>query len=153
MPFYYYIGKIWRIALDLLDEMKPQLPAYEAIVFDAGYGVVLPLLSELEKRGEPDVAQVPSNVAAWPADAVATLVQPTVGRPLTTRGRARSRHSAAVDGAVARAPAKRLLAARDIAPRRSHYGARRGRLRARLSARQPLAPARRLAMAAYRRAR
>lgn len=71
----------WRIALELLDAMKPQLPAYKAIVFDAGYGAVLPLLSELEKRGEPYVAQVPSNVAAWPADAVATLVQPTVGRP------------------------------------------------------------------------
>jgi SRSO17 transposase len=71
----------WRIALDLLDEMKPQLPAYQAIVFDAGYGVVLPLLAELEKRGEPYVAQVPGNVAAWPADAVATMVRASVGRP------------------------------------------------------------------------
>jgi len=71
----------WRIALDLLDEMKPQLPAYQAVVFDAGYGVVLPLLAELEKRGEPYVAQVPGNVAAWPADAVASVVRAAVGRP------------------------------------------------------------------------
>lgn len=71
----------WRIALDLLDEMKPQLPAYQAIVFDAGYGVVLPLLAELEKRGEPYVAQVPGNVAAWPAEAVARMVRAAVGRP------------------------------------------------------------------------
>src|ERR1019366_8711513 len=71
----------WRIALALLDEMKPQLPAYQAIVFDAGYGVVLPLLAELEKRHEPYVAQVPGNVAAWPAEAVARLVRAAVGRP------------------------------------------------------------------------
>jgi SRSO17 transposase len=71
----------WRIALDLLDEMKPQLPAYQALVFDAGYGVALPLLAELEKRGEPYVAQVPGNVAAWPADAVATIPPATRGRP------------------------------------------------------------------------
>ena len=71
----------WRIALDLLTEIKPQLPAYAAIVFDAGYGVIQPLLTELEKRREPYVAQVPGNVAAWPATARATLVQPAVGRP------------------------------------------------------------------------
>jgi SRSO17 transposase len=71
----------WRIGLALLDSMKPQLPAYRAIVFDAGYGVVLPLLAELEKRGEPYIAQVPSNVAAWPAEAVATLQGPATGRP------------------------------------------------------------------------
>jgi SRSO17 transposase len=71
----------WRIALDLLDEMKPQLPAYRAIVCDAGYGVVRPLLAELEKRAEPYVAQVPGNGAAWPMATVATLIQPTVGRP------------------------------------------------------------------------
>ena len=71
----------WRIALELLDEMKPQLPAYQAIVFDAGYGVILPLLAELEKRGEPYLAQVPSNVAAWPAEAQATVVPAARGRP------------------------------------------------------------------------
>jgi SRSO17 transposase len=71
----------WRIALDLLDEMKPQLPAYQALVFDAGYGVILPLLAELEKRGEPYVAQVPGNIAAWPIEAVAALKQSKVGRP------------------------------------------------------------------------
>lgn len=71
----------WRIALDLLTEMKPQLPPYKVILFDAGYGVILPLLVELEKRGEPYLAQVPSNVAAWPEEARATLVQATRGRP------------------------------------------------------------------------
>jgi SRSO17 transposase len=71
----------WRIALDLLDEMKPQLPAYRALVFDAGYGASLPLLAELEKRGERYVAQIPGNIAAWPIDAVATLRQSKVGRP------------------------------------------------------------------------
>ncbi|MEN9841122.1 MAG: hypothetical protein RL376_922 [Verrucomicrobiota bacterium] len=71
----------WRIALELLDEIKPQLPAYQALVFDAGYGVILPLLAELEKRGEPYVAQVPGNIAAWPMDAVATVAQARLGRP------------------------------------------------------------------------
>jgi hypothetical protein len=28
--------------------MKPQLPAYQALVFDAGYGVIVPLLADLE---------------------------------------------------------------------------------------------------------
>ncbi len=71
----------WRIALALLDEMKPQLPAYQAIVFDAGYGVVQPLLAELDKRQEPYVAQVPGNIAAWPAEAMATLTPARRGRP------------------------------------------------------------------------
>lgn len=71
----------WRIALDLLDEMKPQLPAYQALVFDAGYGVIQPLLAELEKRGEPYVAQAPGNIVAWPTDAVATVAQAGRGRP------------------------------------------------------------------------
>lgn len=71
----------WRIALDLLDEIKPQLPAYQALVFDAGYGVILPLLAELEKRGEPYVAQVPGNIAAWPMEALATVAQAQRGRP------------------------------------------------------------------------
>lgn len=71
----------WRMALELLEEMKPQLPAYQAIVFDAGYGVVLPLLAELEKRQEPYLAQVPGNIAAWPAEATATVSQKDRGRP------------------------------------------------------------------------
>lgn len=71
----------WRIALELLDEMKPQLPAYQALVFDAGYGGILPLLTGLEKRAGPCVAQVPGNIAAWPIDAVASLAQAKRGRP------------------------------------------------------------------------
>jgi SRSO17 transposase len=71
----------WRLALALLDEMKPQLPAYQAIVFDAGYGAVQALLAELEKREEPYVAQVPGKIAAWPAEAVASLKPASRGRP------------------------------------------------------------------------
>ncbi len=72
----------WRIALELLDVMKSQLPEYEAIIIDAGYGVVLPLLAEVEKRKEPYVAQVPSNVVAWLLNAQAALKEPkTKGRP------------------------------------------------------------------------
>jgi SRSO17 transposase len=72
----------WRIALDLLEEMKPQLPSYRAIVMDAGYGVILPFLSELERRNEPYVAQIPANVAAWPVNTSATLAKPNRnGRP------------------------------------------------------------------------
>lgn len=61
--------------------MKPQLPVYQAIVFDARYGVVLLPLAELEKRGDLYVAQVPGNVAAWPAEAVARMVRAAVGPP------------------------------------------------------------------------
>lgn len=72
----------WRLALELLDAMKSQLPAYKAVVFDAGYGVILPLLEELETRGERYVAQIPGNVAAWPADAEADPLRPgSKGRP------------------------------------------------------------------------
>jgi len=71
----------WRIALDLLSAMKPQLPAYKAIVFDAGYGVIQPLLAALETQGEPYVAQVPGNIAAWPAEAEAKLERSGPGRP------------------------------------------------------------------------
>ncbi|WP_425429209.1 IS701 family transposase [Termitidicoccus mucosus] len=92
----------WRIALALLDEMKPQLPAYQAIVFDAGYGVVQPLLAELDKRQEPYVAQVLGNIAAWPAEAVATLNPARRGRP---GGAARARR-AARDGDVRRGVAR-----------------------------------------------
>lgn len=72
----------WRLALELLDAMKTQLPVYGAIVFDAGYGVVLPLLAELEARGEHYVAQIPGNVAAWPANVRAVPGKPGAnGRP------------------------------------------------------------------------
>ncbi len=45
--------------------------------------MILPLLAELEKRGEPYVVRVPRNIAAWPMDAVATVVQAKLGRPAT----------------------------------------------------------------------
>ena len=61
--------------------MKPQLPAYRAIMCDAGYGGVQTLLAELEKRHEPYVAQVPGNLAAWPAEATATMIRADRGRP------------------------------------------------------------------------
>jgi SRSO17 transposase len=92
----------WRIALALFDEMKPQLPAYEAIVFDAGYGVVQPLLAELEKREEPYLAQVPGNLAAWPAEAVATPPAGTAWSAAAACHRARSGGAAPLHGGVAR---------------------------------------------------
>ena len=39
------------------------------------------MLAELEKRGDPYLAQMLGNVAAWPAEAAATLAQHVVGRP------------------------------------------------------------------------
>jgi SRSO17 transposase len=71
----------WRVALDLLAQCKPQLPAYQAIVFDAGYGAILPLLEALEAQGEPYVAQIPAKIATWPADVAVQLQRKATGRP------------------------------------------------------------------------
>jgi SRSO17 transposase len=71
----------WRVALDLLAECKPQLPAYRAIVFDAGYGAILPLLEALEEKGEPYIAQIPAKIAMWPADVMVELQPKPNGRP------------------------------------------------------------------------
>ena len=71
----------WRIALDLLAQCKPQLPAYRAIIFDAGYGAILPLLEALEAQGEPYLAQIPAKIAAWPADVPVHCQQKPTGRP------------------------------------------------------------------------
>ena len=71
----------WRIALDLLAQCKPQLPAYRAIVFDAGYGAILPLLEALEEKNEPYIAQIPAKIAAWPADVPVQCQRKPNGRP------------------------------------------------------------------------
>ncbi|MET0622205.1 MAG: IS701 family transposase [Pyrinomonadaceae bacterium] len=70
----------WKIALELLDELKPEV-APEVIVCDAGYGEVKEFLHELDHRGQVFVAQVPESHSFWPADvAVTTAMNPT-GRP------------------------------------------------------------------------
>jgi hypothetical protein len=65
---------------------KQCLPADRAIVFAAGDGAALPSLAELEKPGEPLVAQAPGNVAACrlkaaPARAVIRADRPQRSRP------------------------------------------------------------------------
>lgn len=70
----------WKLALELLDELKPEVAA-EVIVCDAGYGEVKEFLRELDARGHTFVAQIPESHSFWPADvAVTTGVNPT-GRP------------------------------------------------------------------------
>ncbi len=70
----------WKIGLELLDRIKGHVN-YRALVFDAGYGEIGPLLEELEKRGEPYLAQVPRSHSYWPADIkIVTGSKPT-GRP------------------------------------------------------------------------
>jgi SRSO17 transposase len=70
----------WKLALELLDELKPEVAA-EVIVCDAGYGEVKEFLRELDARGQTFVAQIPESHSFWPAEvAVTTGVNPT-GRP------------------------------------------------------------------------
>ena len=51
------------------------IAAYNAVVFAVGYGVIQLLLAALEKKRTPRVAQVPGNIVASPAGAVASLDQ------------------------------------------------------------------------------
>jgi SRSO17 transposase len=70
----------WKLALELLDELAPEVEA-EVVVCDAGYGEVKEFLRELDRRGQVFVAQIPESHSFWPADvAVTTAVNPT-GRP------------------------------------------------------------------------
>lgn len=70
----------WRIALEMLDELVPEVEA-EAVVCDAGYGEIKEFLHELDRRGQVFVAQIPESHSFWPADvAVTTSVNP-MGRP------------------------------------------------------------------------
>lgn len=70
----------WKIALDLLERVKGRID-YRALVFDAGYGEIGPFLCELEKRGEPYVAQVPRSQCYWPADVAVVSKPNSTGRP------------------------------------------------------------------------
>ena len=70
----------WKLALDLLDEIAPEVAA-EAVVCDAGYGEIKEFLHELDARQYVFVAQIPESHSFWPAEiAVTTAVQAT-GRP------------------------------------------------------------------------
>jgi SRSO17 transposase len=69
----------WKIGLELLDRIKGQVD-YRALVFDAGYGEIGPLLEQLEERGEPYLAQVPRSHCYWPVDVAVILERaPPVG--------------------------------------------------------------------------
>jgi SRSO17 transposase len=70
----------WKIALELLDELAPEVEA-EAVVCDAGYGEVKELLRELDRRGQVFVAQIPESHSFWPADVAVTTAANPMGRP------------------------------------------------------------------------
>lgn len=55
----------WRIALDLLDSFRLDVP-HEVILCDAGYGQNKLFLSALDERDEAFIAAIPSTVAFWP---------------------------------------------------------------------------------------
>jgi SRSO17 transposase len=55
----------WRIGLELLDTVREQVP-HQVILCDAGYGQNKEFLSELNKRDEAYIAQIPCSVVFWP---------------------------------------------------------------------------------------
>jgi SRSO17 transposase len=70
----------WKIGLDLLQKLKGRID-YRAVVFDAGYGEIGPLLCELEKRGESYVGQISSGMCFWPKDIELMTADNSQGRP------------------------------------------------------------------------
>jgi SRSO17 transposase len=70
----------WKIALELLDRLRPQI-SYEAVVVDAGYGEIRPFLHELDKRKQVFVAQIPEHHGYWPAEVAVTEAANRRGRP------------------------------------------------------------------------
>lgn len=67
----------WKIALDLLDQIRHQFP-HEACIFDAGYGEIRPFLQELDSRNEFFVAQIPGSPAGfWPIDVPTRMTSPS----------------------------------------------------------------------------
>lgn len=72
--------KKWRIALDLLDQFRGQVP-HEVILFDAGYGEIREFLGELDERKETFLGQIPGTHKFWPGDVRIRTDQPAVGRP------------------------------------------------------------------------
>ena len=55
----------WRIALDLLDQAQGNGVRLAWLTFDEWYGGKPEFLRELHRRGQPYVAEVPSNVMGW----------------------------------------------------------------------------------------
>lgn len=70
----------WKLALELLDRMREEL-SYEAIVMDAGYGEIRPLLHALDQRKECFVAQIPESHCFWPATIALEEHSKPGGRP------------------------------------------------------------------------
>jgi SRSO17 transposase len=70
----------WKLALELLDHFRAELP-YEAIVTDAGYGEIRPFLHALDDRHQLFVAQIPESHCFWPATVVLEERGKPGGRP------------------------------------------------------------------------
>jgi SRSO17 transposase len=70
----------WKIALELLDELTPEVEP-EAVVCDAGYGEIREFLGDLDARGHVFVAQVPEHHSFWPADIAVIEEANRMGRP------------------------------------------------------------------------
>jgi SRSO17 transposase len=70
----------WRLALDLLDRFREQLP-HELILADAAYGECKAFLRSLEERGERYLVQIPSSISFWPANVKVRTKGRATGRP------------------------------------------------------------------------
>lgn len=70
----------WRLALELLDSFRADLP-HQAVLCDAGYGQSKEFLHALDERKEPFIASVPSTMSFWPADIKTHAPTSKVGRP------------------------------------------------------------------------
>jgi SRSO17 transposase len=70
----------WKLALELLDRVRGEL-TYEAIVMDAGYGELRPLLHALDRREQCFIAQIPESHCFWPATIAFEECSKPGGRP------------------------------------------------------------------------
>tara|TARA_B100000614_G_C14520213_1_gene482283 strand:- start:126 stop:1352 length:1227 start_codon:yes stop_codon:yes gene_type:complete len=73
--------KKWELALAMLDEIIAQDWAYEAIVFDAGYGEIKEFRNKLDERGELFIGQVPESHHFWSHDVAIKKKKAATGRP------------------------------------------------------------------------
>lgn len=71
--------KKWEIALDLLSRLDKLNLAYEAIVFDAGYGEIKEFWRKLDAKGKIFVAQIPESHSFWSVDIELNNKQPRSG--------------------------------------------------------------------------
>jgi SRSO17 transposase len=70
----------WKLALELLDQLRGELP-YEAIITDAGYGEIRLFLHALDQRQQLFVAQIPESHCFWPATVALEERRKPGGRP------------------------------------------------------------------------